>query len=236
MAIKRIKRVSGARISVRKMNVEDFDWARLKAAYGPEISADARHKIVDATYYYFVMADFELAAEPLSVAIKRIRSLQKSARRFHQSILAYQSNSNWGFNDFKTKEILGSLNGILRSLDDACEVSVEFNTLPEMLAAVPPDGTGWNTWVWRLTRIVRDFGLPEGVRNDSDKQATEGMSEFVRLIIELQSQIPKQFRRPYASPHALAKAIHRAREDCERDRKAASPATKKSRKPSSEST
>jgi hypothetical protein len=211
MAIKRTKRVSGARFSVHEMNADHFDWGRLEAVYGHEFSADARQKIVEVTQAYFVMAGFELAAEPLSVAIKRIRSLQKSAKRFHQSILDYQSNSSWGFISHAPKQFLESLEGLLRSLDDACERTVEFNTLPEMLAAVPPDGAGWNSWIWRLTRIVRDIGLPVGVRNDSDKQMTDNISEFVGLVIELQSQIPKQFRRPYASPHALAKAIHRAR-------------------------
>src|SRR5258708_3691234 len=151
IAIKRTKPVSGARISVHEMNADDFDWGRLEAAYGHDFSAEARQKIVEVTQAYFVMAGFELAAEPLSVAIKRIGSLQKSARRFHQNILDYQSNSNWGIVDYGPTQFLESLDGLLRSLGDACERTVEFNTLPEMLAAVPTDGDGWNSWIWRLT-------------------------------------------------------------------------------------
>jgi hypothetical protein len=133
-------------------------------------------------------------------------------------------------------EILESFSGQLKSFDDTCERAVKDLVSSPMTATPPPNGADWNIWVWRLTKIVQDFGLPQGVRNDSDKQLTENTLEFVSLMIELQSEIPEQFRRPYASSHALAKAIHRAREDCERDTTAASPSKKKSRKSHSEST
>src|SRR5258706_8847827 len=99
MANKRTKRVSFARISVQEMKAEDFDWIRLKASYGHEFSTDAQQKIVEATKYYFLMAGFEHAAEPVSVAIKKLRGLQKSAKQFHQSIIREQNNPNfWGYN------------------------------------------------------------------------------------------------------------------------------------------
>jgi hypothetical protein len=245
MANKRTKRVSFARVSVPEMTAEDFDWIQLKIAYGHEFSAAARQRIVEATHYYFMMAGFELAAEPISVAIKKVRGLQKLANQFRQGIVREQNNPNfWGYglDGYLTKHPhssdrqLENFNDELKSFDDACERAVKHLVSSPMTAAPPPDGTGWNIWIFRLTNVARNAGLPEGVRNDSDKQKTQSTSEFVSLIIELQSQIPKQFRRPYASPYALAKAIHRAREDCERDTKAASLSKKKSRKPRSEST
>jgi hypothetical protein len=244
MAIKRTKRVSFAGFSVHELNPDDFDWIQLKAAYGHEFSADAQRKIVEATRSYFIMAGFELAAEPISVAVKKVRGLQKSAKQFRQSIIREQNNPNfWGYNlgdhlpsnPHTPNKLLESLKEQLKAFDDACERAVKDLGSSPMNATLPPDGTGWNVWIFRLTQIARDFGLPEGARNDSDKQQAENISEFIRLIMELQSQIPKQFRRPYASPHALAKAVNRAREDCARDRKATRRVAKKSRKPRSES-
>jgi hypothetical protein len=94
MANKRTKRVSFARISVHQMSAENYDWGRLEAAYGHEFSIDARQRIVDATQSYFMLAGFELSAEPLSAAIQSVRSLQKSAKQFHKSILREHNNPN----------------------------------------------------------------------------------------------------------------------------------------------
>jgi hypothetical protein len=133
MANKRTKRVSFARVSVHQMSAENYDWGRLEAAYGHEFSIDARQRIVDATQSYFMLAGFELTAEPLSAAIQSVRSLQKSAKQFHKSILREHNNPNrWGrdvahqFNDpqIGSKEFFQGFSGILASLDDACERTI----------------------------------------------------------------------------------------------------------------
>jgi hypothetical protein len=70
------------------MSAETYDWGRLEAAYGHEFSIDARQRIVDATQSYFMLAGFELSAEPLSAAIQSVRSLQKSANNFTKAFSA----------------------------------------------------------------------------------------------------------------------------------------------------
>ncbi|MDO8397398.1 MAG: hypothetical protein Q7T45_06225 [Bradyrhizobium sp.] len=243
MANKRTKRVSGARLIVHEMKPGDFDWGRLEQAYGYEFSANARKQIVEVTNSFFLLAGIEIHSEPANVAIKGVRDLHRSARNFHRDIVAHQENPQSLFSGLEqafkhlclpAKHSLESLGEILTAFQGACEQAIKELQSPSVTP--PPDGTGWNIWVFRLTKVVRDFGLPEGVRNDSDKQKTDNTSKFVNLVIELQSQIPEQFRRPFASTHALAKAIHRARQECQRDRNAASPASKKSRKYRSEST
>lgn len=105
----------------------------------------------------------------------------------------------------------------LLAADEVCEfvrVSISDNQYPTY-----EHGFIWNWWIRALTIILKEHGLPYRARNDSDKQKgqKEEMSPFVRLVDKLQKCIPKSAQRSTAGPHALAKAVTRARQNLDSD-------------------
>jgi hypothetical protein len=107
-----------------------------------------------------------------------------------------------------TFSLLELLNHSLNALDKVCEtVCDEFG---EEEYPVYKQGQLWNHWVYWLTIIVREHGLPYKARHDPDKRKVEG-SPFVLFLEELQKYIPEQCRQSTGVTDSLAKAIHRAR-------------------------
>jgi hypothetical protein len=96
----------------------------------------------------------------------------------------------------------------LKALDEVCEVVCD--EFGEEEYPVYKHGQLWNYWVFWLTIILKEHGLPYEARKDSDKQKAEG-SPFVLFLEELQKHIPPQCRQSTASRDALAQAINRAR-------------------------
>lgn len=105
-------------------------------------------------------------------------------------------------------ELFHGMEELLTSFSVACDVAAT-NITSGKLAPGPRDGKAWNIWVYSLTQVAREFGLPEGVSNDF----IDMHSPFVRLVKELEAQLPAEVRKKRLSDHALAKAINRARHE-----------------------
>ena len=75
-------------------------------------------------------------------------------------------------------------------------------------------GTMWARWVYWLTIIMREHGLPRSARKDKDKRKGE-ISPFVLFVEELQKHLSAEVQQTIASRDvdALAQAINRAREN-----------------------
>jgi hypothetical protein len=96
----------------------------------------------------------------------------------------------------------------LKALDEVCEVVCD--EFGEEEYPVYKHGQLWNYWVFWLTIILKEHGLPIEARKDPDKRKVEG-SPFVLFLDELQKCVPPQYRQSTASRDALAQGIHRAR-------------------------
>jgi hypothetical protein len=73
------------------------------------------------------------------------------------------------------------------------------------------EGDAWNSWVRRLSQILKNNGLPVGVRKDAgNKSKSDGPSRFTLLVRGVQSCLPRECRRHTHSLDALATAISRA--------------------------
>ena len=72
------------------------------------------------------------------------------------------------------------------------------------------EGWAWEVWIWWLSIIMREHGLPYQVRKDLRKPG-QIESPFVVFVRELQKQLPTEIRRLEHSGDALGQAINRAR-------------------------
>jgi hypothetical protein len=73
-------------------------------------------------------------------------------------------------------------------------------------------GTMWARWVYWLTIIMREHGLPRSARKDKDKRKGE-ISPFVLLVQELRKHLSVETQQtiPVRDVDTLAQAINRAR-------------------------
>ena len=104
--------------------------------------------------------------------------------------------------------LLKLLNHSLNAFDKICEALCD--EFGEEEYPVYKHRQLWNYWVFWLTIILREHGLPYEAREDLDKLKIEG-SPFVLFLKELQQCVPPQCRQATSSPDALAGAINRAR-------------------------
>ena len=72
------------------------------------------------------------------------------------------------------------------------------------------EGWAWEIWVVWLTIIMKEHGLPYKVSKATVNPSAK-ISQFVKLLWELQATLPKELRRFYFSKDALAQGITRAR-------------------------
>jgi hypothetical protein len=62
-------------------------WKRIERAYGHPLSGAAKQAIRDATTNFLQFEPFERAAEPVSLARKRVLTVRKAARAFHDALV-----------------------------------------------------------------------------------------------------------------------------------------------------
>jgi hypothetical protein len=208
---------------------DDFDWDTLENAYREKLSPPARQLIAKATNTYVAFRSREIASKPLRLSINRVKRLMKSAESFQKAIVEGDADSN--ANSFAHHEIklqfsddyliasdpIAGLSRVVNSFSRACAFTIE-NLESNPSPAV--DGNAWRNWIIELTKVASEFDLSKSARSDTDKNK-KGPSPFVRLVKELQAQLPKELQQK-RSEDALARAINRAREGRARGRMSAS--------------
>ena len=189
------------------------DWKQIEQAYGETLSADVRESLVTATQIFILLEDSERAAEPLAHAHKAIDDIEADANRL-QATLIRAMRSDAGIlaidlieRNFESSPLSGSffptLTTLLASVPDGCAAArQELSESP-----VKKEGDAWSEWIVRVTKIIRDSGLPW----QASKDWRGKKSPFVALIEVLQKHLPKESTRHTHSEGALAKAIVSAR-------------------------
>jgi hypothetical protein len=211
------------------LKLENIDWKKLESAYGRSLSRKQRQRIFDATQNYVAFRTRETNSLPIRVSIHRVERLKESAKSFHKTLVEGDSSSTanvFAHHEIKLQfsndclaapDFMAALTSVVGSFIRACETVLENHSKSKhQLDSIkakgipPPDGAAWRTWIIELTRMAEESGLPTGARTDTDKNKG-GPSAFVKLIWELQAQLPKELEHERSSKSALAKAIIRAR-------------------------
>jgi hypothetical protein len=162
---------------------------------------DALREAADAVKNILPPFELPIAQGPIDPTLSG-RARQKAVQKKYFQLRTFRTSPLLPFN------LLELLNHSLKALDEVCEVVCD--EFGEEEYPVYKHGQLWNYWVFWLTIILKEHGLPYEARKDSDKQKAEG-SPFVLFLEELQKHIPPQCRQSTASRDALAQAINRAR-------------------------
>jgi len=104
---------------------------------------------------------------------------------------------------------IDTLSKIMTSFVAACEFADR--KMKERKPLGFNEGEHWERWICRLLEALKLHSLPTTIRKDTDKNKTGEVSAVVKLVMELQSCVPPEYRRKTNSDHAFAQAMIRAR-------------------------
>jgi hypothetical protein len=206
-----------------KFSPTNEQWTQIERAYGHALTDDIRQAIVAATINFLRFEPFERAAEPVSLARKRLLTVQKAAKCVHDALVPAPAvtatvyahhiiKRHFADETFWSRKFRGRnsdkfvrLRRVIVSLLDACRFALAELDDPNL--PVHREGSCWREWVRDLMQIANQHKLPIGARTET----THGPSPFVELVRELQQYVLPEARRHTHSYEALAKAIQRAR-------------------------
>jgi hypothetical protein len=224
MAKRRVTLVPYVSGPVVRWKPDQFDWKKLARAFGKSLSPAQQQRIAEATETYVAFRSREMNSKPVRDTVNRIKQLRKSAESFRKAIEANDLSAEvfarhqimLKFSEdylFARDDLFSGLSSVVGSFVRACEHAIADLQLKPIEGEPirPTDGTAWRIWVIELTGMAQESGLPTGARNDTDKDKGKP-SPFVRLLMELQAQLPKELGHERSSESALAKAINIARQ------------------------
>jgi hypothetical protein len=196
------------------LEISCASWHRIEKKYGHALAPKVRDELMAATWTFLALTDSEENAEPLAAAQTRLELIKKAAAQLRDAILEGNTRSdarsyathliNQSFADTRVSGKLAVVGSVMVSLVMACEMASQL--LANQAHGGRKKGATWQQWLVDLGNIAAKHGLPLAARKDTDK--SNQSSPFVALVNELQSFLPKTYRR---SPGTLAKAIHDAR-------------------------
>jgi hypothetical protein len=207
--------------------IEPAGWSRIERGYGKNLRQIVRNKILDDTQSFVKFACFEIAAEPIEPAVKRLNKLRTCVQELHRLVdpalhsirypdAALYADELIGWRLYQKiyppkqmHEYLAPFAKDVLLFERACALALdEINRTSK--PGVWRRGKTWDEWIIRLTETLTQHDLPVSVRKDSDKNSTRQPSAFAKLILELQNFVPKEFRH-YSTADAISQAIVRAR-------------------------
>jgi hypothetical protein len=191
-----------------------IEWQKVERGCGHRLSANVRQAIDSATNSFVLWEDserkgttFETVRTTIEVFKKRAGELQKSLTLLFGSesdalVLISSQFNDRHFQSFRL------LSGLLAFFDDACNAAL--NELNESRSFVK-EGNAWLSWILKLKQIMKNNGLPTGVRKDAgNKSRSNKHSPFIELVWELTLCLPTESRRHLHSKAALADAVSKA--------------------------
>lgn len=191
----------------------NFAWQQVEQTYGEPVPPDVRNSLIVATHLFILTEEAERKADRVTDAQREIEALERDASKLQATLIrASESDAGVVAIDLIERNIderhLGasfynSFRALLAALPDACTAARQ--TLNELPSS--KEGDEWSEWVRRITKILKDAGLPWQVSKDWRGKK----SPFVALIEALQEHLPEESRRHTHSDGALAKAIVGAR-------------------------
>jgi hypothetical protein len=196
------------------LEISCADWHRIEKICGHALAPKVRSELFKATWTFLALIDSEEDAEPLAAAQAHLESIKKAAAQLRYVILEGNAKSdarsyatsliNQSSADTRVTGKLALIGSVMVALEMACEKASQ--QLVNQLHAGRKKGATWQQWLVDLAHIAATHGLPVAARKDTDK--SDRSSSFVALVNELQSYLPKKYRR---SSGSLAKAINDAR-------------------------
>lgn len=230
-------RISHGGPSGSAVSLNDLERAAIENAYGHRLPPLAWDKVIATTSVFTILAPKERSA-PVKVILKKLQRLKNAAVSLKLDLsteltmadaetasLTLEKIEKEYFRGRQPKSptspvelfdvLIRSVNAVIVTSDYALTHLADDN---EPFNQTFPEGTFWALWVTNISQILKQSGLPTGVRKDFVRD--KGPSEFVFFIFEMQKHIPVESRRHMPAANAknqkiyldaLSQAIYRAR-------------------------
>ena len=219
------------------VSLNDVERAAIENAYGHRLPPLTWDKVIATTSVFTMLAPSELSA-PVKVILKKLQRLKNAAVSLKLDLSKEPTMAGAEIASLTLEEIekeyfrgrqpksptspVELFDILARSVNAVIDTSnyalTHLADDSEPFNQTFPEGTLWALWVTDIGRILKQSGLPTGVRKDfvNDK----GPSEFVFFIFEMQKHIPIECRRHMPAANAkdqkiyldaLSQAVSRAR-------------------------
>ena len=196
------------------------DWLVLEKALGRELAETQRDEISKLVADYLMFEGMERAAPFRSDQQAWIKELAAAAAELHRVLVIRPMQEEAARQGLAEVEIMFAT--IARDAFGSTGLSLE-NVACFLGSAIDAvarrdgsegliEGEWWCRLVAGLAAKFKQWGLPTGIRKDSDKRVS-GDSPFVAFFAALQSVFPEESRRHQHSSVALAKAMSGALRD-----------------------
>lgn len=219
------------------ISLNDKERAEIEKAYGDKLPPDAWKRVIATTILFAALAPSELST-PVKVILKKLKRLKDAAVSLMLDLsteppMADAETTSLSLENIEKKYFRGSqpksptspvelfdvlINSVNAVIDTSEYALTHLADENELFNQSLPEGTFWALWVTDIEVILKQNGLPTGVRKDFVKD--KGPSKFVIFIFELQKHIPVESRRHMPAENAknqkiyldaLSQAIYRAR-------------------------
>jgi hypothetical protein len=230
-------RISYGGPSGSAISLNDAERAAIERAYGHKLPPLAWNEVIATTSLFSILSPSERSA-PVKVILKKLQRLKNTAVSLKMNLstestkadaegasLTLEKIEKEYFRGRQPKSptspvelfdvLIRSVNAVIVTTDYALTHLVDDK---EPFNQTFPEGTFWATWVSNIGLILKQCGLPTGVRKDFVRD--KGPSKFVFFIFEMQKHIPVKSRRHMPDANAkdqkiyldaLSQAINRAR-------------------------
>lgn len=216
----RLDRLNFAKWAPAKLAISPVDWTELEKALGRELTAEQRGEISEIAGAYAAGEGMERAAPFVRDEAEWFRDFQKVAGELHRLTVEVPARSRAARSG--VIEVQLKLDALLIAV---CGQSFSIEQIALFLGPAiskakdrrrPPgieEGAHWRNLVRALDAKFGEFGLPTGIRKDSDKSKSGAPSPFVAFLFRLQRCFPPEARRYDQSVAAVAAAMAEARRE-----------------------
>jgi hypothetical protein len=232
------RKIRVAESKVEPIVFSDNQWESLEKAYGRKLPQTVRDQIHIVTKAFQILGNMEQGPYDRSLMIETTGRLRNAAEKLlkktghklgvggelcslhavmeRMALLPMASPSKYSLDELSNPDtlVLGDDVAFLLLVELfvlACTVMLRNWKADPGLQG----GSAWDMWVYSIRKAVEGFDFPSGVRNDAGGPFEPEISDFAKLIAELQKHIPERLRR-HRTLAALSKAISRA---CESKRR-----------------
>ena len=203
------------------LQFNDAECRGIEAACGWTLSKSLRDHILQVTQEFLTLqtlqrgngADVKVVLESYDKAASRFFNAifadpsGQSAVNIHAHDLIESNSKRLGKSD---ESLFDGMLTLLRAFHIACNTALK--ELRELQTSPCKSDKTWRLWIWRLTEVIDEAGLPYFLSKDlgGKSKSDEQWASFARLVWQLQRCLPQEFHHT-VSEADCAKAISDAR-------------------------
>jgi len=190
------------------LQFNDAEWRGIEAACGWTLSKSLRDHILQVTQEFLTLqtlqrgngADVKVVLESYDKAASRFFNAifadpsGQSAVNIHAHDLIESNSKRLGKSD---ESLFDGMLTLLRAFHIACNTALK--ELRELQTSPCKSDKTWRLWIWRLTEVIDEAGLPYFLSKDlgGKSKSDEQWASFARLVWQLQRCLHRNSITPF---------------------------------------